>query len=30
MVHYVETINIDDKKFIDYCSEDDFNYSSKS
>lgn len=29
MVHYVDTINIDDEKFIDYCSENDFNYSIK-
>lgn len=29
MVHCVDTINIDGEKFIDYCSENDFNYSIK-
>lgn len=29
MVHYVETIDIDDERFITYCSEDDFNYDIK-
>ena len=29
MVHYVETIAIDGERFIDYCSEENFNYSIK-